>query len=88
MVGKAGMLSALLKMRDNSNIALWILLPDCNSGVTFEGGFARRATMSLLACRRWSSRVVFGKGMVCGKYRTVSTVLVVRVDGKYTVTHL
>jgi hypothetical protein len=82
MTGKAGMVSALLKMRANSNIVLCILLPDCNSGVTFEGGLARRATMSLLACLRWSSRVVFGKGMVCGKYLTVATVLVVRVAGK------
>ena len=50
MIGKAGMSAALLKMRANYNIALCILLPDCNSGVTVEGGLARIATISLLAC--------------------------------------
>ena len=49
IVGKEGILSAVLNIFDNSNNVLCVVSHDCRFGVTCDGGFKRIDTMLLLA---------------------------------------
>ena len=55
--------------------------PACKVGVVGDCGCVRMVIISLAACRRKSSNLISGNGIVLGKKVTVSQSLTVRVLG-------
>ena len=52
IIGSVGIFSEFLKIFANSNNALFISVPDCKSGVIWDGGLVRMDMILLLACCR------------------------------------
>lgn len=64
---------------DISNIA-WVIFLFWRAGKCGTGDFVLGMVLSF-ACRRWSSVVSWGMGMLCTKKMSVSQLISARVDG-------
>ena len=77
----AGVGAARFNRTAISWIACMVVSPSLRVENAVFGGFDSSVTMSVAACRRWSSRDVSGTGTVLGKKATVSEMQVARVEG-------
>ena len=69
-------------------IAAIVSLPACNEGTVEGGEVFNNDTISLIDCRKKSSVVTFGMGILCGKNATVSLLRSDDVSGIKHFTHL